>query len=222
MPGVRGVQWRDEARADRPAEDIDVESSAARCGAPRAGSSGLPSPGGRDLHHSSMMRPLYTSEARILIQNDESSFTRPATDRVAIQHSAERAGGPKPGAGADSRDLAVEVIKDSTSPTIGPSPRTPAPAVGRLLTGSGSARIENRRRRRPPTPSPASQGLPAHQVERDRRRLHLGRLELATKIANKLADGYIDWQRDAKLEQTKDATLAQRPDRGAAQKSRRV
>ena len=28
----------------------------------------------------SMMRPLYTSEARILIQNDESAFTRPADD----------------------------------------------------------------------------------------------------------------------------------------------
>src|SRR5690554_4630917 len=29
----------------------------------------------------SMMRPLYTSEARILIQNDESAFTRPTTDQ---------------------------------------------------------------------------------------------------------------------------------------------
>src|SRR5574338_14508 len=29
----------------------------------------------------SMMRPLYTSEARILIQNDESAFTRPATEQ---------------------------------------------------------------------------------------------------------------------------------------------
>ena len=28
----------------------------------------------------SMMRPLYTSEARILIQNDKSAFTRPAED----------------------------------------------------------------------------------------------------------------------------------------------
>ena len=30
----------------------------------------------------SMMRPLFTSEARILIQNDESTFTRPASDQV--------------------------------------------------------------------------------------------------------------------------------------------
>ena len=28
-----------------------------------------------------MMRPLYTSEARILIQNDNSAFTRPADDQ---------------------------------------------------------------------------------------------------------------------------------------------
>ncbi len=37
----------------------------------------------------SMMRPLYRSEARILIQNDESAFTRPASDQGSDFQRAE-------------------------------------------------------------------------------------------------------------------------------------
>ena len=61
----------------------------------------------------SMVRPLYTSEARILIQNDESAFTRPTTERE-----------PEPRTSLDeqavqsqvqvltSRDLILQVVKD--------------------------------------------------------------------------------------------------------------
>ena len=61
----------------------------------------------------SMVRPLYTSEARILIQNDKSAFTRPTTDRE-----------PEPRTSLDeqavqsqvqvltSRDLILQVVKD--------------------------------------------------------------------------------------------------------------
>ena len=61
----------------------------------------------------SMVRPLYTSEARILVQNDESAFTRPASDQgrdpqlraldeQAVQSQVQV---------LTSRDLAVAVIK---------------------------------------------------------------------------------------------------------------
>ena len=35
----------------------------------------------------SMMRPLYTSEARILIQNEESAFTRPTSEEIGLASS---------------------------------------------------------------------------------------------------------------------------------------
>jgi uncharacterized protein involved in exopolysaccharide biosynthesis len=60
-----------------------------------------------------MMRPLYTSEARILLQNDESVFTRPASDRgldfqpAALDEQAAQSQVQR----LTSRDLAVEVVK---------------------------------------------------------------------------------------------------------------
>ena len=48
--------------------------------------------------------------------------------------------------------------------------------------------------------------VPAGHLERDRHRLYLRRFALAAQVANKLADVYIAWQRQAALEQTKDAT----------------
>ena len=60
----------------------------------------------------SMMRPLFTSEARILIQNDESTFTRPASDQVRDPRTAldEQALQSQVQV-LTSRDLALEVIK---------------------------------------------------------------------------------------------------------------
>ena len=60
----------------------------------------------------SMMRPLYTSEARILIQNDELAFTRPAEDTNHVATAgAGRAGSAEPGAGADLTRSALDVVK---------------------------------------------------------------------------------------------------------------
>ena len=50
----------------------------------------------------SMLRPLYTSEARILIQDDASTVTQSALDAQAVQSQVQAIA---------SRELAVEVIK---------------------------------------------------------------------------------------------------------------
>ena len=81
--------------------------------------------------------------------------------------------------------------------------------VGRLLRslglGRGSERSEEEKAAN--TFAEHLSSVPAGQVERDRHRLHLRRLAASRrKIANKLADVYIAWQREAALEQTKDAT----------------
>ena len=74
----------------------------------------------------SMVRPLYTSEARILIQNDESAFTRPTTDRQpeprttldeqAVQSQVQV---------LTSGDLLLHMVKGLDLTTTPPSPRTP-------------------------------------------------------------------------------------------------
>ncbi|HEX7532417.1 MAG TPA: Wzz/FepE/Etk N-terminal domain-containing protein, partial [Methyloceanibacter sp.] len=61
----------------------------------------------------SMVRPLFTSEARILIQNDESAFTRPTADEgrdprlVQLDEQAVQSQVQV----LTSRDLAVDVVK---------------------------------------------------------------------------------------------------------------
>ena len=61
----------------------------------------------------SMVRPLFTSEARILIQNDQSWFTRPASDQGREQQAAaldEQAVRSQVQV-LTSRDLVVQVIR---------------------------------------------------------------------------------------------------------------
>jgi uncharacterized protein involved in exopolysaccharide biosynthesis len=106
----------------------------------------------------SMMRPLYTSEARILIQNDESAFTRPASeqgrdpqqptlDEQAVQSQVQV---------LTSRDLAVEVIKAldlTNNPDFAKDAGTNA--LIRFLNSMGLAKGSAKSERRtPPTPLP--------------------------------------------------------------------
>ena len=158
----------------------------------------------------SMMRPLYTSEARILIQNDESAFTRPANeqgrdpqqptlDEQAVQSQVQV---------LTSRDLAVEVIKAldlTNNPDFAKDAGTNF--VTRFLNSMGL-----------PKGSAKSQEEAANAFAENLSVFQLakssvigvdytsGDSSLAAQIANKLADVYINWQREAKLEQTKDAT----------------
>lgn len=158
----------------------------------------------------SMMRPLYTSEARILIQNDESAYTRPtaqigaeqarALDEQAVQSQVQV---------LTSRDLAVAVIKAldlTNNPAFEKDGGTGI--VGSLLkrVGIASRSAESEQEKAANT---FAEHLSVFQLAKSSViavEYSSGDPNLAAAVANKLADTYIDWQREAKLAQTKDAT----------------
>jgi uncharacterized protein involved in exopolysaccharide biosynthesis len=158
----------------------------------------------------SMVRPLYTSEARILIQNDESAFTRPTTDRE-----------PEPRTSLDeqavqsqvqvltSRDLILQVVKDLDLTTNAAFAKDEGQTLlKRFLNsigfGRGSPESEEER-----AANTVADHLDVFQLSKSSVisvEYTSGDPDLAAKIANKLADVYIGWQREAKIAQTKDAT----------------
>ena len=158
----------------------------------------------------SMMRPLYTSESRVLIQNEESAFTRPAADQGREQERAldEQAVQSQVQV-MTSRDLALQVVKDlelAKNPAfqkdagVGPIRRF----INRLGLGGDSEKSEQEK---------AADAFAEHLSVFPLAKSSVIAIEytsgdpaLAAKAANKLADVYIDWQRHAKLEQTRDAT----------------
>jgi uncharacterized protein involved in exopolysaccharide biosynthesis len=159
----------------------------------------------------SMMRPLYTSEARILIQNEESAFTRPTTEqgRAEIVTALDEQAVQSQVQVLTSRDLILQVVKDLDLTTNAAFAKDAGvPLFRRFLIGFGLWR-----------------GNPESEEERAANALadHLdvfqlnkssviaveytsGDPDLAAHVANKLADVYIGWQREAKIAQTKDAT----------------
>jgi uncharacterized protein involved in exopolysaccharide biosynthesis/Mrp family chromosome partitioning ATPase len=159
----------------------------------------------------SMLRPLYTSEARILVQNEEPPFTRPAgeegrspqqpaLDEQAVQSQVQV---------LTSRDLAVEVIEalDLTN-NAAFAKDGGLTIVGRLLRslgiGRGSAMSELEK-----AANTFADHLSVYQLAKSSVvavDYTSGDSGLAADVANKLADVYIEWQRKAKLDQTKDAT----------------
>jgi uncharacterized protein involved in exopolysaccharide biosynthesis len=159
----------------------------------------------------SMVRPLYTSEARILIQNDESAFTRPTTDqgRDPVRATLDEQAVQSQVQVLTSRDLIRQVVTDLDLTHNAAFAKDAGQTLfKRMLTRFGLGR-----------------GTPDSEEEKAANALadHLdvfqlskssviaveytsGSPELAAEIANKLADVYIDWQREAKIVQTKDAT----------------
>jgi uncharacterized protein involved in exopolysaccharide biosynthesis len=159
----------------------------------------------------SMMRPLFTSEARILIQNDESAFTRPESDQgrdqqvVALDEQAVQSQVQV----LTSRDLAVEVVK-ALDLTNNPEFAKDAGVsllrrfLNRMGLGRGSPKSEEEK-----ATTAFAEHLSVFQLTKSSViavEYTSGDSPLAAEAANKLADAYINWQRDAKLEQTKDAT----------------
>jgi capsular polysaccharide biosynthesis protein len=159
----------------------------------------------------SMMRPLYPSEARILIENDESAFTRPDADqgadfqRAALDDQAVQSQMQV----LTSRDLAVEVVKalDLTNNAdfakdagVGPIERF----LNRIGLGFGSPQSEEEK-----AATAFAEHLDVFRLAKSSVigiEYSSGDATLAAKIANQLADSYVEWQRNAKREQTKDAT----------------
>ena len=159
----------------------------------------------------SMMRPLYTSEARILIQNDESVFTRPADGQVRDiqQRTLDEQAVQSQVQVLTSRDLADEVINDldlTTNPDFAKDAGT-NPAI-RLLNSLGLAKgsAKSQEEKAATTFADYLSVFPLAKSSVIAVNYTSGDATLAAKIANKLADVYINWQREAKLEQTKDAT----------------
>jgi uncharacterized protein involved in exopolysaccharide biosynthesis len=159
----------------------------------------------------SMMRPLFTSEARILIQNDESAFTRPESDQgrdqqvVALDEQAVQSQVQV----LTSRDLAVEVVK-ALDLTNNPEFAKDAGVglirrfLNRMGLGRGSPKSQEEK-----AATAFAEHLSVFQLAKSSViavEYTSGDSPLAAQAANQLADVYIKWQRDAKLAQTKDAT----------------
>ena len=158
----------------------------------------------------SMVRPLYTSEARILIQNDESVFTRPTGDqsrnepRTTLDEQAVQSQVQV----LTSRDLILQVVtgldltgnaafaKDSGQTLFGR-------LMKRFGLGLGSPESQGER-----AANALAEHLDVFQLSKSSViaiQYTSGDPQLAAQIANKLADVYVGWQRSAKIEQTKDA-----------------
>lgn len=158
----------------------------------------------------SMVRPLFTSEARILIQNDELAFTPPTADEgrdprlIPLDEQAVESQVQV----MTSRDLAVDVVKAldlTNNPDFAKDEGLSF--VTRILNAIG------------PRASPKSEEEKAANTFADNLdvfrlatssviaiKYTSGDLPLAAKIANQLAHAYVEWQRNTKLEQTNDAT----------------
>ena len=159
----------------------------------------------------SMMRPLYTSEARILIQNDESAFTQPADSQVrdVQQRMVDEQAVQSQVQVLTSRDLAVQVINDldlvndpDFAKDEGSGPMAHLLHSMGLAKGSAMSQEESAAN----TFADYLSVAPLAKSSVIAINYTSGDTNLAAKIANKLADVYINWQREAKLEQTKDAT----------------
>jgi len=159
----------------------------------------------------SMMRPLYTSEARILVQNDESAFTRPTSDqgRDPQQRALDEQALQSQVQVLTSRDLVVAVIKAldlTNNPDFAKDAGTNA--LMRFLDRMGLARRspKSEEEKAANTFAEHLSVFPLAKSSVIAVEYTSGDAGLAANVANKLADVYIDWQREAKLEQTKDAT----------------
>ncbi len=158
----------------------------------------------------SMLRPLYTSESRILIQNEESAFTRPAADQGREQGRAldEQAVQSQVQV-MTSRDLALKVVKDLDLANNPAFQKDAGVGPIRRFINSLGLRGDTEKSEQEKAADAFAEHLSVFPLAKSSVvaiEYTSGDTSLAAKAANKLADVYIDWQRHAKLEQTRDAT----------------
>ena len=158
----------------------------------------------------SMMRPLYTSESRVLIQNEESAFTRPAADQGREQERAlDEQAVQSHVQVMTSRDLALKVVKDLD---LAKNPAFQKDAgvepIRRFINslGLGGDTEKSEQEKAADAFAEHLSVFPLAKSSVIAIEYTSGDTALAAKAANKLADIYIEWQRQAKLEQTRDAT----------------
>jgi uncharacterized protein involved in exopolysaccharide biosynthesis len=159
----------------------------------------------------SMMRPLYTSEARILIQNDESAFTKPTTEEgyESVRSTLDEQAVQSQVQVLTSRDLIRQVVTDLDLTNNAAFAKDAGQTLlKRMLTqfglGRGTPQSEEEK-----AANALADHLDVFQLSKSSViavEYTSGDPALAAQIANKLADVYIAWQREAKIAQTKDAT----------------
>lgn len=162
----------------------------------------------------SMMTPLYTSEARILINNEETSFTRPANTTTLEQAPAK----PDPEAVASqvqvllSRDLALEVVKKlklEDNPEFNKPGGLLAP-VKQFLTAVGVKRAPTEDELNERVLDNFFRMLSVYQISSSRVivvSFSSENRQTAADVANALAEAYLSWQQKEKLRQTRDASV---------------
>ena len=157
--------------------------------------------------------PLYTSQARILIEHDEPAFMRPRAESV----NADRRSLLDPEAVASqvqvllSRDLAYQVVKARKLEDKREfnTPAGPTAAIKKIFVALGLARAPTRTAREERALDAFEKRLSVFQVAKSRViavEFDSWDAETAAGVANDMAEVYLTWQQKVKLEQTKDAT----------------
>lgn len=158
----------------------------------------------------SLLTPQYSSEARILIDNDESAFTRPTNgQRTSVPIDPEAVASQVQV--VLSRDLALEVIRSlelTKKSAFNPALRKISPVKSIL------ARIGLAKKKKPE--DNLETVLDAFQDQLQVLQIHKSRVisvrvtssdkALSAVVANKLAETYLSWQQRDRLGQTKNAS----------------
>lgn len=157
-----------------------------------------------------LIRPLYTSEVRVLIEDQESAYTRPtgATLRELVNPDDEAVASQVEV--VMSRDLAaktaekLDLVKDAEFNRV-----LAAPFWQRALAKIGIGRDPYAVPEQERVLNAFEQRLSVYKVQNSRV-IAIGftshQPKLAAEVANTLADEYLEWQQQHKLGQTKDAS----------------
>ncbi|MEG6509574.1 exopolysaccharide transport family protein [Methyloligella sp. 2.7D] len=156
----------------------------------------------------SMMRPQYTAETRILIENEQSVYRQPAGSTAPVRSLDEQAIQSQVQV-LTSRDLALQVVRKLdliNNPTFAKD--SGVGLIGMILKQIGLTGTDKKSEA-----EKAADAFMSHLIVYQREKSSViainytsGDPQLAADAANALAEAYINWQRDAQLEQTKDAT----------------
>ena len=155
--------------------------------------------------------PEYTSEARILIENDESAFTRPTSSQpIAVPMDPEAIASQVEV--LLSRDLALEVVKAlelAKTPEFNPALRKITPFKG-IMAKFGMADAEPPENNIETVLDAFAEQTSVYQIRKSRViavRVSSSDRHLSAKVANRLAESYLSWQQRERMGQTKDASI---------------
>ncbi len=161
-----------------------------------------------------LVTPIYTSQARVLIEHEEPTFMRPMSETTVVRDRRVLLDQEAVASQVQillSRDLAYEVVKDlkleerpEFGMSLGPSAilRNVLMAVGLAKPPAVSAREER-------ALDKFASNLNVYRVAKSRViavEFDSSDARLAADVANRLSEAYLTWQRKEKLRQTRDAS----------------